>query len=97
MVIWENFAKNFAVLMWTLCYDILENLVPMQNRFLEELQQKADVLSLHIPWTPETNKMVDALLSMLLRSLLGLNTSRGKNIVTADLVAAMSAEKVLGH
>jgi D-3-phosphoglycerate dehydrogenase len=32
------------------------------------------VLSLHIPWTPETNQMVDAAFVMLLRSLFGCLT-----------------------
>jgi D-3-phosphoglycerate dehydrogenase len=81
----RNFAKNFAVLSGRIVLYSRGNVaMPMQNRFLEELQQKSDVLSLHIPWTPETNKMVDAA-SMLLRSLWVFNTSRGKNIVTADL------------
>jgi D-3-phosphoglycerate dehydrogenase len=30
----------------------------MQSRFHDEF--KSDVLSLHIPWTAQTNKMVDA-------------------------------------
>jgi D-3-phosphoglycerate dehydrogenase len=35
--------------------------MPMQSRFhWKNYNKKADVLSLHIPWTPETNKMVDA-------------------------------------
>jgi D-3-phosphoglycerate dehydrogenase len=60
-----------------LCYDILENWrYNAKQVSLEEL--RADVLSLHIPWTPETNKMVDAYLSMLLRSLLGLIPLGGK-------------------
>jgi hypothetical protein len=47
--------------------------MPMQNRSLEELQQKADVLSLHIPWTPETNKMV-CFYQCFCEAFLGLNT-----------------------
>jgi D-3-phosphoglycerate dehydrogenase len=55
------------------------------------------VLSLHIPWTPETNQMVDAAFVDALRSLWVFNTSRGNNVVTADLVAAMNTGKVLGQ
>jgi D-3-phosphoglycerate dehydrogenase len=51
-----------------LCYDIQENGDANAKQVsLEELQQKADVLSLHIPWT--TNKMVDAAFIDAFRSL----------------------------
>ena len=45
-----------------LFHDILPNVADenAQHVSLEELQEKADVLSLHIPWTPETDKMVNA-------------------------------------
>lgn len=82
-----------------LCYDILENVGDANAKQvpLLELQQKADVLSLHLPWTPETNKMVDAkFISAFAKSFWIINTSRGKNIVTADIVAAMIEGKVLG-
>jgi D-3-phosphoglycerate dehydrogenase len=55
------------------------------------------VLSLHIPWTPETDKMVDAnFINAFAKSFWIINTSRGKNIVTSDLVAAMQSRKILG-
>ena len=82
-----------------LCYDILENIGNANARqvSLAEFQQKVDVLSLHIPWTPETDKMVNAdFINSFAKSIWIINTSRGKNIVTADLVAAMKAKKVLG-
>ena len=99
-----NMGKSFAKKLRgfevdVLCYDILENVGDANAKqvSLEELQQKADVLSLHIPWTPETNKMVDAaFINAFAKPFWVFNTSRGKNIVTADLVAAMSAGKVLG-
>lgn len=82
-----------------LCYDIKENVGDANAKqvSLEEFQQKVDVLSLHIPWTPETNKMVDAdFIAAFAKPFWIFNTSRGKNIVTVDLVAAMSVGKVLG-
>jgi D-3-phosphoglycerate dehydrogenase len=55
------------------------------------------VLSLHIPWTPETDKMVNSdFISAFAKSFWIINTSRGKNIVTADLVEAMKSGKILG-
>lgn len=82
-----------------LCYDIQDNVGDENAKqvSLQELQEKIDVLSLHIPWTPETDKMVDAtFINGFKKPLWIINTSRGKNIVTADLVAAMESGKVLG-
>lgn len=82
-----------------LCYDIKDNVGDANARqvSLEELQQKTDVLSLHIPWTPETDKMVNLdFINAFAKPFWIINTSRGKNIVTADLVTAMQSEKILG-
>jgi D-3-phosphoglycerate dehydrogenase len=82
-----------------LCYDIQKGLGDENARqvSLQELQQKSDVLSLHIPWTPETDKMVDsAFINAFAKPFWIMNTSRGKNIVTADLAQAIEAGKVLG-
>jgi D-3-phosphoglycerate dehydrogenase len=82
-----------------LCYDIKENVGDANAKqvSLQELQQKTDVLSLHIPWTPETDKMVNSdFINAFAKNIWIINTSRGKNIITADLVAAMQAGKVLG-
>ena len=82
-----------------LCYDILENVGDTNAKqvSLRELQEKTDVLSLHLPWTEQTNKMVNAdFINGFKKSFWIINTSRGKNIVTADLVAAMQSGKILG-
>lgn len=82
-----------------LCYDILDNVADENAKqvSLQELQQKADVLSLHLPWTPETDKMINAnFINAFAKPFWIINTSRGKNIVTADLVEAMKNKKVLG-
>ncbi|MCD0470007.1 2-hydroxyacid dehydrogenase [Flavobacterium sp. JAS] len=82
-----------------LFHDILENIGDENARqvSLEELQKKADVLSLHLPWTPETDKMVNVdFINSFLKPFWIINTSRGKNIVTADLVEAMKVKKILG-
>ena len=81
------------------CYDIKENMGDANARqvSLQELQQKTDVLSLHIPWTPETDKMVNSeFINAFAKNIWIINTSRGKNIITADLVTAMQSGKVLG-
>lgn len=82
-----------------ICHDILPNVGDTNAKqvTLEELQQKADLLSLHIPWTPETDKMVNAnFIASFSNPFWLINTSRGKNVVTADLVQALESGKILG-
>lgn len=82
-----------------LCYDILENVDDSNAKqvSLQKLQEKVDVLSLHLPWTPETDKMVNStFINAFTKPFWLLNTSRGKNVVTADLVAALKSGKILG-
>ena len=82
-----------------ICYDILENVGDSNAKqvSLKELQLKTDVLSLHIPWTLQTDKMVnEEFINAFAKSFWIVNTSRGKNIVTADLVTAMQSGKILG-
>lgn len=82
-----------------ICYDILDG-VEDENAnqvSLEFLQQKADVLSLHTPWTPLTNKMIDTtFIQKFKKPFWFLNTARGKSVVTEDLVAALKTGKILG-
>jgi D-3-phosphoglycerate dehydrogenase len=59
-----------------LCYDIKEHVGDANAKqvSLKELQQK-QMLSLHIPWTPETNQMVDAaFVDAFTKSFLVFNT-----------------------
>ncbi len=82
-----------------LCYDIKENLGDQRAKqvSLEELQQKADVLSLHIPWTLDTDKMVNVdFISKFKKPFWLLNTARGKCVVTSDLIKALKSGKILG-
>lgn len=82
-----------------LCYDIQENVGDSNAKQVsfEVFQQEVEVLSLHIPWTPETDKMVDTdFINGFAKPFWIINTSRGKNIVTADLVIALKSGKVLG-
>lgn len=99
-----NMGKSFAKKLRgfdveVLCYDILNDVSDENARQvgLKDLQQKADVLSLHIPWTPLTDKMVNAdFINAFTKPFWLINTSRGKNVVTADLVKALQSGKILG-
>lgn len=99
-----NMGKSFAKKLRgfdveVLCYDIQDNLGDenAQQVTLEELQQKSDVVSLHIPWTPKTDKMVNNdFINAFAKPFWLINTSRGKNVVTADLVTALESGKIFG-
>jgi D-3-phosphoglycerate dehydrogenase len=99
-----NMGKSFAKKLKgfdvnVLCYDILPNVgdANAQQVELHELQQKADVLSLHTPWTPDTDKMVNTtFINQFSKPFWLLNTARGKSVVTTDLVTALQSRKILG-
>jgi D-3-phosphoglycerate dehydrogenase / 2-oxoglutarate reductase len=96
----KAFAKKLSGFdVQVLCYDIIENVgdTSAKQVSLQELQQKTDVLILHIPWTPETDKMVNKeFINAFTKPFWLINTSRGKNVVTNDLVEAMKSGKILG-
>ena len=99
-----NMGKSFAKKLRgfdveVLCYDILPDVGDENAKqvSLKELQQKSDVLSLHIPWTPETDKMINTnFINAFAKPFWFINTSRGKNVVTDDLVTALQSGKVIG-
>lgn len=64
---------------------------------LEDIATYADVLSLHVPLTPETFEMVNAdFLNSFLKPIYLLNGSRGEVVVLPALVEALREGKVLG-
>ncbi len=82
-----------------LCYDIKEGVGDENAKQvdLDVFQEQVDVVSLHTPWTPETNKMIDAdFINGFKKSFWFINTARGKSVVTEDLVSAMIEGKILG-
>ena len=64
---------------------------------LQELKEKADILSLHTPETQLTNGMITLdFITSFKKPIWIINTGRGKSIVTKDLVSAIRSERVLG-
>lgn len=64
---------------------------------LEEIMQEADILSLHIPLTPETRFMVDkAFLARFRKNIFIINTARGEILPLKDLQDALESGKVRG-
>ena len=78
-------------------YDILPNL---EDEFakqvsLEELQERADILSLHIPLDASTEYLVDEnFISKMKKNFYLVNTARGKNVKTSAIVDALKSGKV---
>ncbi len=78
-------------------YDILPNLSDEYGTqvSLEGFQNRAEVISLHVPITDETFHMIDAdFISKMKNPFYLVNTARGKNIKTKDLVEALKSGKV---
>ena len=99
-----NMGKSFAKKLrgfdvTVLCHDILTDLGDENATqvSLAELHEQADVVSLHTPWTPETNKMINAyFINQFKKSFWFINTARGNSVVTEDLVKALQSGKILG-
>lgn len=83
----------------TIFYDIKPNL---SDEFatqvsLQELQENADILSLHTPLTEDTLYMIDEeFISKMKKNFYFINTARGKNLKTSALVNALKSGKVKG-
>ena len=78
-------------------YDILPNLEDEFDKqvSLEELQERADILSLHIPLDASTEYLVDEnFISKMKKNFYLVNTARGKNVKTSALVDALKSGKV---
>ncbi len=99
-----NMGKTFAKKLRgfdveVLCYDIKHNVGDENAKqvSLKELQNRADVLSLHTPQTALTTNMVDeAFINAFSKPFWLINTARGKSVVTSDLVSALKSGKILG-
>jgi len=63
----------------------------------EEIYEKADVLSLHVPLADDTLYLIDKeRLSQFKKPIYLINTARGKNVNTKALLDAIDSGKVLG-
>ena len=100
-----NMGKSFAKKLQgfdvaeVIYYDIVSKTPDSYARQvrLEELQDKAQVLSLHTPQTAETIGMIDAaFLAKMQQPFWLINTARGSAVETAALVQAIKQGKVKG-
>ena len=83
----------------TIFYDIKPNLSDeyATQVSLQELQENADILSLHTPLTEDTLYMIDEeFISKMKKNFYFINTARGKNLKTSALVNALKVGKIKG-
>ena len=99
-----NMGKSFAKKLRgfdveVLCYDIKPSVGDENCKqvSLKELQEKTDVLSLHVPQTVLTEKMINtSFIKSCTKNFWLINTARGKSVVTKDLVLGLKSGKILG-
>lgn len=64
---------------------------------LAELQEKADIISLHIPISEETNYYVSsAFIKEFKKPFFLINTARGNHVKISDLLTALDNRRILG-
>ena len=96
----KAFAKKLSGFdVEVICYDIIGGVSDENARQvgIMELEQKSDIISLHVPQTPETQGMINTeFINAFQKPFWLLNTARGKCLVTEDLVTALKSGKILG-
>ena len=97
----KSFAKKLTGFndVEILCYDIKPNLGDKiaKQVSINELQSKAQIISLHVPETDQTIGMIDKnFISKMKHPFWLINTARGKALVTKDLVDAIKSKKIIG-
>ncbi len=81
------------------CYDIAGGVGDGNARQvgIMELRQKTDVLSLHVPQTPDTISMINnSFIKSFKKPFWLLNTARGSVVETGALVSGLESGKILG-
>jgi D-3-phosphoglycerate dehydrogenase len=64
---------------------------------MDELLERADVISVHVPRTPQTERFIDvAKLAKMKKNALFINTSRGEVVDEPALLAALKEKRIAG-
>lgn len=84
ILVYDKYKKNFGT-------------SEIKECAMEEIFEKADVISFHVPFTSETNLMVnEAYLAKFKKPVWLINTARGKILDTKSLVQGLESGKVRG-
>lgn len=96
----KKFAEKLKGFNVTIIYnDILQGIGDKNatEASIKTLQEKSDVLSLHIPQNDSTYRMINtSFIKAMKKPFWFLNTARGKAVVTEDLVEGLNSGKILG-
>ena len=99
-----NMGKSFAYKLKgfncnVICYDIKKNLGDINSKqvSLIELQNKSEIISLHLPLSVSTKKMINKnFINQMKNPFWLINTARGNVIETDDVVEALKSKKIIG-
>jgi D-3-phosphoglycerate dehydrogenase len=97
----SSFGRLLAAFgMQVLAYDKYREVMPMpniQSASITELMEQADVISLHLPYTPETHYLAGSdFFQALKRKPVIINTSRGSVLDASALCDALDAGMISG-
>lgn len=96
----KQFAKKLSGFdVKVLCHDILPNISDSfaQQVSLETLQEKADVVSLHLPLDNSTLGYIDAtFISNMKNPFWLINTARGNQVILADIIIGLKNGTIKG-
>jgi D-3-phosphoglycerate dehydrogenase len=84
-----------------LSYEMIKNEIEKLNAIyassLEELLMNSDIITIHVPLTPQTRYMINSkTISLMRNGVYIINTSRGEIINTRDLLSALKTGKIAG-
>lgn len=99
-----NMGKSFAKCLRgfdceVLAYDIKTNYINEHAKVstLENIQEKADIISFHTPYTPSTHHYLnEGFIKQMKKPFYIINTARGKVVHTDSLVNGLKSNKILG-
>lgn len=102
----ELAKKSLALGMSVYCFDLykdedfisqFKDIVFTEN--INDIYENSDIISLHIPHTPKTNKLInkEVLFSKMKKTPIIINTSRGKLIDTDSLIDAIGKDQIKGY
>jgi len=99
----QSFARKLSG--WTLdcvycdpyVLNVSEDFAYIRNVSLDQLLQDSDIISLHLPLTPETSGMVNKdFIKACKQGIIIINTSRGSVVNTADLIWGLKEKYIKG-
>lgn len=99
----QAFARKLSCWALDLIYNdpyVLElpkDLANIEGKPIDQLRERSDIISLHVPLTSETRRMIDKeFLSSCKKGTIIINTSRGPVVHTKDLIDALKSGQISG-